>query len=384
MMIMVMIKRALSLVVTMNRITGITHRRLLLLPLLILALAVCSMEVEIDVEGTVKDSETPPEQPPQHHQQQPVYGVDVSWPIHHHLDIVSEDETTNTINNPIRSDLAYIYGKYMTGCYERYDWAICERHEEERLALNLNQPPLMKNFTAAGYAKVKAPAKAFAILSDYFHKYKAATAHDNDEAVEGSSSSSSSLFIPEQWPKGNVYTNHWETSTEMNHLDMHMPIVDKERISNLVQGVLEQWCGVPLIETSLYGIRVYRKGSILAPHVDRLPLVISAIINVAQGSSNGDESWPLEVIGHDGIAVNITMVCFPKLIFLCGHCRWFLTTPFLTNIVVVVASHCHGVDDAVLTPSSLFARVQQKEPGDMILYESHSVIHGRPFPLQAE
>ena len=58
----------------------------------------------------------------------------------------------------------------------------------------------------------------------------------------------------------------------------------------------------------------------MAPHVDRLPLVSSAIINVDQ---DVDEPWPLEVIGHDGIAVNITMV-----------------------------------------------------PGDLVLYESHSVIHG--------
>jgi prolyl 4-hydroxylase len=54
-------------------------------------------------------------------------------------------------------------------------------------------------------------------------------------------------------------------------------------------------------------------------------LVISAIINVDQDC---DEPWPLEVIGHDGVAVNLTM-----------------------------------------------------EPGDMVLYESHSVIHGRPYPL---
>jgi prolyl 4-hydroxylase len=60
--------------------------------------------------------------------------------------------------------------------------------------------------------------------------------------------------------------------------------------------------------------------------VDRLPLVSSAIINVAQDM---DEPWPLEVIGHDGRAVNVTM-----------------------------------------------------EPGDMVMYESHSVIHGRPFPLK--
>jgi prolyl 4-hydroxylase len=59
--------------------------------------------------------------------------------------------------------------------------------------------------------------------------------------------------------------------------------------------------------------------------IDRLPLVLSAIINVDQ---DVDEPWPLEVYGRDGIAVNVTMV-----------------------------------------------------PGDMLLYESHSIIHGRPFPL---
>lgn len=52
----------------------------------------------------------------------------------------------------------------------------------------------------------------------------------------------------------------------------------------------------------------------------------SAIINVAQ---DVDEPWVLEVYGHDGMATNVTM-----------------------------------------------------EPGDMVLYESHSVIHGRPYPLK--
>jgi prolyl 4-hydroxylase len=57
-----------------------------------------------------------------------------------------------------------------------------------------------------------------------------------------------------------------------------------------------------------------------------IPLVFSAIINVAQ---DVDEDWILEVIGHDGYAMNLTM-----------------------------------------------------NPGDMILYESHSIIHGRPYPLR--
>ena len=67
-------------------------------------------------------------------------------------------------------------------------------------------------------------------------------------------------------------------------------------------------------------------GAVLATHVDRMPLISSAIVNVAQ---DVDEPWPIEVIGHDGKAHNVTM-----------------------------------------------------EPGDMVLYESHSILHGRPFPLK--
>ena len=65
---------------------------------------------------------------------------------------------------------------------------------------------------------------------------------------------------------------------------------------------------------------MYKEGAVLATHVDRLPLVSSAIINVDQ---DVDEPWPLEVIGHDGKAHNVTML-----------------------------------------------------PGDLVLYESHSILHG--------
>lgn len=49
-----------------------------------------------------------------------------------------------------------------------------------------------------------------------------------------------------------------------------------------------EWTGQELTECSLYGIRIYPEGSVLATHVDRLPLVSSAIINVAQ---DVDEPW---------------------------------------------------------------------------------------------
>jgi hypothetical protein len=66
---------------------------------------------------------------------------------------------------------------------------------------------------------------------------------------------------------------------------------------------------------------------------------------------------PLEVYGHDGVASNVTMkpgassITIPMLL------------AFSLWLVVVVVS-----------PSFV--------SGDMVLYESHSVIHGRPFPLK--
>merc|ERR1712176_1168389 len=100
----------------------------------------------------------------------------------------------------------------------------------------------------------------------------------------------------------------------------------KQKIWDAARDTIQEWTNQELTQCSLYGIRVYTEGSILSTHVDRLPLVSSAIINVAQ---DVDEPWPIEVYGHDGKATNVTM-----------------------------------------------------EPGDMVLYESHSVLHGRPFPLK--
>jgi len=99
----------------------------------------------------------------------------------------------------------------------------------------------------------------------------------------------------------------------------------KQQIWDAAKDTIQRWTGMELEPVSMYGIRVYTEGAILSPHVDRLPLVSSAIVNVAQ---DVDEPWPLEIYDRQGNAVNVTM-----------------------------------------------------EPGDMVLYESGSLLHGRPFPL---
>ena len=78
----------------------------------------------------------------------------------------------------------------------------------------------------------------------------------------------------------------------------------KRQIWEASAATLEEWTEQELQPCSLYGIRVYGEGSIMLPHVDRLPLVVSAMIPVAQ---QVDEPWPLEVYDHDGQAHNITM-----------------------------------------------------------------------------
>ena len=48
---------------------------------------------------------------------------------------------------------------------------------------------------------------------------------------------------------------------------------------------------------SVYGPRVYGNGSILAPHVDQLPRILSAVLNVAQEGLN--QPWPIELYHRD-------------------------------------------------------------------------------------
>lgn len=202
---------------------------------------------------------------------------------------------------------------FMKGCMDYYEnkGKRCMSNEEERVTMSLRQPKGMYNYTQTGFTKIRAPEAVFKLIKEFWEKNK----HRESE---------------ESWGSGNIYVNHWEEPTSIVSVeDTSLEgggFVLKQHIWNAARDTISAWTGQQLAECSLYGIRVYKEGAILATHVDRLPLVSSAIINVDQ---DVDEPWPLEVIGHDGKAHNVTMV-----------------------------------------------------PGDMVLYESHSVLHGRPFPLK--
>eukprot|EP00349_Pseudokeronopsis_sp_Brazil_P001488 CAMPEP_0202960736 /NCGR_PEP_ID=MMETSP1396-20130829/4886_1 /ASSEMBLY_ACC=CAM_ASM_000872 /TAXON_ID= /ORGANISM="Pseudokeronopsis sp., Strain Brazil" /LENGTH=354 /DNA_ID=CAMNT_0049680143 /DNA_START=206 /DNA_END=1270 /DNA_ORIENTATION=+ len=198
----------------------------------------------------------------------------------------------------------------MSGCFKIYSRRECEANERDRLRMNLQQPATQHNYTQVGFKLMKVPKDVWEPLIAFYNKWKA------KKKIE-------------KWYRGATIVNSWDSPSYM--VSFEDPefvggVRVKEQIWEGMRPVIEEWTGHKLTPTSLYGVRIYSEGSVLATHVDRLPLVSSCIINVDQDL---DEPWPIEVYDHNGKAYNVTM-----------------------------------------------------EPGDIVLYESSTVLHGRPFPLK--
>ena len=103
----------------------------------------------------------------------------------------------------------------------------------------------------------------------------------------------------------------------------------RKEVHNSLKPQLEAWSKTELLPTFVYGIRIYKKGSVLIPHRDKLKThIISAIINVDQ---EVDKKWPLII------------------------------------------------EDNYYRNHNVFLN-----PGEVIFYESARLDHGRPLPLKGE
>ena len=234
------------------------------------------------------------------------YGVDSSFAVHYANLDPNNDQGFGT------------YIEYINRCKSKFSKESCYESEAERLSMNLRQPQSMRNYTALGFKKIEAPKDLTTRLTKFWNDSRNSR-HLQDNVIQAPNVNF------EHWEDGSTYVNHWTSPTMMMDLDQSL----RDLTWDTTKPILEEWSGVELVQSSLYGIRIYKRGAILAPHVDRLPLVLSAVINVAQEGVK--EPWPLELIGHDGRAYNVTT-----------------------------------------------------RPGEMILYESHSIIHGRPFQFNGE
>lgn len=227
---------------------------------------------------------------------QEIYDYDTSWAI-----------KSKVLSNRL-GDKQSFYNAFIEGCHEaagspKKAKAVCDGGETFRIRMNNLQPMSMRNYTKLGFSKIRAPPETFKLINDFWQKYK-----EKNQS---------------EWHSVNTYHNMWESPP--NLINIQEPSQGGGQaltfdIWESARQTLEEWTGMHLSPCSIWGIRIYSNNSILAPHVDRNPLITSAIINVDQ---DVDEPWPLEVWGHDGKPYNISM-----------------------------------------------------EPGDMVLYESHSILHG--------
>ena len=166
------------------------------------------------------------------------YGVDVSFPIHHS---VSKFQDTNSVH-------AQRYRKTMDGCYKAYSRGECDATERARIDMCLTQPRSQHNYTEIGFKKMRVPALIWGDLLRFWEENK-------EKEIE------------EDWPPGNTYVNNWESpsymvSFENQQLRGGMDL--KNRLWAAVKPIIAEWTGgKTLMETSLYGIRVYRPGAIL-------------------------------------------------------------------------------------------------------------------------
>ncbi|GMI26147.1 hypothetical protein TrRE_jg12588, partial [Triparma retinervis] len=121
----------------------------------------------------------------------------------------------------------------MEGCADTYGRAMCEKNEAARVEMNREQPARMLNYTTLGFAKTRCPPEIFSALSSWYHEYK-------DQRV------------PESWPKGNTYTNHWASPTLMVSLEERRfkgGMALKKDIWDTTQSHLEEWSGQKLHPT---------------------------------------------------------------------------------------------------------------------------------------
>ena len=169
---------------------------------------------------------------------------------------------------------------------------------------------IARNFTALGYASTSAPGG-----------FAAAMLH----AVQGGLGSGGEQLAAEE-------DDGYEISTILGPERPSLfgaPGALAEAVVGL-KAVHEDFAGVELSSAGIaYGVRVYRNGTSVLMHADKIQEhVISSIVLV--GHSADAEPWPVAVQGFDGQTAEVLL----------------------------------------------------ERPGDMLLYESAKVLHGRPRPLR--
>ena len=125
-----------------------------------------------------------------------------------------------------------------------------------------------------------------------------------------------------------IIVEEGEGESQLPPLFIDLPEGKGEEVLEHYRGLHEDFCGQKLVGAKCYGLRVYRNGSRLLMHTDKPNThVIASILHL--GHDDDCEGWPIVIEDYEGNVNEVMM-----------------------------------------------------EPGDMLLYESAKLYHGRPRPLK--
>jgi hypothetical protein len=167
---------------------------------------------------------------------------DASWAIN-----------SKKVSDKLSGHIPSLYTRYIEECTKAAlltnEPTACEDVEDFRLNMNINQPKSVYNYTKVGYQKIKAPVELYKLLRGFYDKNRG-----KDET---------------EWDSINSYHNMWESPPSLISLDDDQlegggPEL-RQQIQSLAKSLLQEWSGQELSLVSLYGVRLYHNGSILAP-----------------------------------------------------------------------------------------------------------------------
>ena len=162
-----------------------------------------------------------------------------------------------------------------------------------------------RTFSPLGFQKGRLPPNLFASMGAFYYN-------------------NANHVVREQWADGEFQINWYEADC----LFVQLPWALKQTYAEHLKDLVQEWVGVPIEQTEMYGMRMYTEGARLLTHVDRTAThAVSLIVNVAQG--NLTEPWPVEIQDH--------------------------------------AERMHEI---------------VMEPGDVVYYESAKCLHGRNRPMK--
>ncbi len=102
----------------------------------------------------------------------------------------------------------------------------------------------------------------------------------------------------DEYEKGSYFEKFIQTDTSAiasGKIDIDNDI--KQAVNHHIQPIVEDWLGKELLSTATYGIRVYRRGAYLNLHTDRFQThIIGVILNIDQ---KVEEPWHLQIKDHE-------------------------------------------------------------------------------------